>query len=164
MSERVVRTYEYEVGTADMKQMTSIPGLDYMRGILTGDTPPAPMASTLGFRPIEFAHGKAIFVGTPERFTFNPLGGVHGGWVAALLDSAMGCAVHTALPAGKGYVTVELSVNYVRGLTDRSGLIRCEGQIIHMGNSLATADGRVLGADGTLYAHGTTTCMILTAR
>jgi uncharacterized protein (TIGR00369 family) len=164
MSERASRTYEYEGRATDVKHMTSMSGLDFMRGIITGETPAAPMAGTLGFRPIEFELGKAVFVGTPERFTYNPLGIVHGGWAATLLDSAMGCAVHTALPAGKSYTTVELSVNYVRGMTDRTGQVRCEAQVIHMGGSLATAEGRVLGADGTLYAHGKTTCLILTPR
>jgi uncharacterized protein (TIGR00369 family) len=163
-AESITRTYEYEGRRTDIARMMSMSGLDYLGGILRGDFPAAPIAATLGFRPAEFEYGKAVFEGTPERFTYNPLGGVHGGWIATLLDSAMGCAVHTTLPAGKGYTTVDLSVSLVRGLHEKSGLIRCEGTILHTGGSIATAQGRVVGADGTIYAHGTTTCLILTPR
>jgi len=160
----IARTYEYDGRRTDPSQMLSMPGLDYLRGILRGDFPAAPIAATLGFRPTEFEHGHAVFEGAPEQFTYNPLGTVHGGWAATVLDSAMGCAVHSTLPAGKGYTTVELSVSLVRALTDRSGAVRCVASIVHAGGSIATAQGRVVGADGTLYATGTTTCLILSAR
>jgi uncharacterized protein (TIGR00369 family) len=160
----IVRTYEYEGRTTDVAKMMSMTGLEYLTMILRGDVPAAPIAATLGFRPAEFSHGNAVFEGTPERFVYNPLGQVHGGWAATLLDSAMGCAVHSTLPAGKGYTTVDLSVSLVRGLSDKSGLVRCIAQVVHVGGSIATAQGRIVGADGTLYATGTTTCMILTAR
>jgi uncharacterized protein (TIGR00369 family) len=161
---KAVRTYEYDARATDVAQMMSMPGLDYLRGLLRGDFPGAPIASTLGFRLAEVDHGRAVFTGVPERFVYNPLGGVHGGWAATLLDSAMGCAVHSTLPAGKGYATVDLSIHLVRGLSDRSGTIRCEASIVHAGGSIATAQGRLVGGDGTLYAHATTTCMILTGR
>ena len=160
---KTVRTYEYDARTTDVAKMMSMPGIDYLRGILSGDFPAAPIAATLGFRVAEVDHGRAVFTGVPDRSVYNPLGGVHGGWAATLLDSAMGCAVHSTLPAGKGYATVDLSIHLVRALTDRSGTVRCEASIVHSGGSIATAQGRLVGADGTLYAHGTTTCLILTA-
>ena len=88
------------------------------------------------------------------------MGGIHGGWFATLLDSALGCAVHTSLPAGKGYTTAELKINIVRPLTDKVPLVRAEGRVIHGGNRMATADGRLTGADGKLYAHASTTCFV----
>jgi uncharacterized protein (TIGR00369 family) len=158
------RTYDYESRPFDPALARSVSGLDYLRGILRGDHPAAPIAATLGFRPVEIDHGFAAFEGTPERFVYNPIGVVHGGWAATLLDSAMGCAVHTTLPAGKAYTTVELSIRLVRALTDATGRVFCEARIIHAGSTVATAEGRVVGADGTLYAHGTTTCLILAPR
>jgi uncharacterized protein (TIGR00369 family) len=161
---KVTRSYEYEGRAADVAQMMSMSGLDYLRGILSGDHPAAPIAATLGFRPVEFDFGRAVFEGVPERYVYNPLGGVHGGWAATLLDSALGCAVHSTLPAGKGYTTVDLSVSLVRGISDRNQRMRCEAKIIHAGSSVATAEGRLVDERGQLYAHGTTTCLVLTPR
>ena len=102
----------------------------------------------------------------PVRWTqaqfahYNPLGSVHGGWIATLLDSALGCAVHTTLPVGKGYTTLELKVNFIKALTDRVPRVRAIGQVIHAGARTATAEARLVGADGTLFAHATTTCLI----
>jgi len=158
---RVSRTYDYDGRTTDVAQMMGMPGIDYLRGILRGDFPGAPIASTLGFTLAEVEPGRAVFTGVPQRFVYNPLGGVHGGWAATLLDSAMGCAVHSTLPAGKGYTTVDLALHLVRGLSEKAGPIRCEAQIVHGGGSIATAQGRIVDANGTLYAHGTTTCLIL---
>ena len=92
---------------------------------------------------------------------YNPLGTVHGGWFATLLDSCVACAVHSALPAGKTYTTVELKINIVRALTDKVPLVRAEGKIIHLGRSMGTAEGRLYGHDGKLYAHASTTCFIM---
>ena len=144
--------------------MRSMSGLDYLAGILRGDFPAAPIAATLGFQPAEFGPGRAVFEGTPEDFVYNPLGTVHGGWAATLLDSAMGCAVHTTLPAGKGYTTVDLAISLVRAITDKVGRIRCEARVLHAGGSVVTAEGKVLDDAGTLYAHATTTCLVLGGR
>jgi uncharacterized protein (TIGR00369 family) len=158
------RTYDYEARVPDLATMMSMSGLDYLSAVLRGEAPAAPIASTLGFRPVDFAHGRAVFEGEPQRFVYNPLGSVHGGWAATLLDSALGCAVHSTLPAGKGYTTVDLSISMVRAITDRVSRVRCEASIIHSGGSIATAQGRIIDDAGTLYAHGTTTCLILTPR
>jgi uncharacterized protein (TIGR00369 family) len=158
------RTYTFETRLPDPSQMMSMSGLDYLRGILAGDFPAAPISATLNFFPAEFEQGRAVFEGTPERFTYNPLGSVHGGWAATILDSAMGCAVHTTLPAGKGYTTVDLNISLVRAITERAGKLRCEASVIHQGGSIVTAQGRVTDSKGTLYAHGHTTCLVLTPR
>jgi uncharacterized protein (TIGR00369 family) len=160
----IERTYQYESRVFDPAIAKAMSGLDYLRGLLRGDFPAAPIAATLGFQPVELAEGRAVFEGTPERFVYNPIGVVHGGWVATLLDSAMGCAVHTTLAAGKAYTTVDLAVSMVRGVTERTGRVRAEGKVLHVGSSIITAEGRVIGDDGTLYAHGTTTCLVLSPR
>lgn len=158
------RTYDFEGRLPDPKTMLSMSGLDYLTALLRGEMPAAPIAHTLNFWPTEFGHGRAVFVGEPQRFAYNPLGSVHGGWYATLLDSALGCAVHSTLPAGKGYTTVDLSISLVRALTDRVRRVRCEATIVHAGGSIATAQGRITDDAGTLYAHGSTTCMILSPR
>jgi uncharacterized protein (TIGR00369 family) len=104
--------------------------------------------------------GKAVFQGTPRPEHLNPMGTVHGGWFATLLDSALGCAVHTRMPPGRAYTTAELSVNIVRALTPKVQRVRAIGRIIHCGRQLATADAQLIGPDGTLYAHATTTCLV----
>ena len=116
------------------------------------------------FRSVEVAFGKAVFQGTPQLKHYNPLGTVHGGWFATLLDSAVGCAVHSSLPAGKAYTTLELKVNIVRALTDKVPLVRAEGRVVHGGSQVATAEGRLVGPDGKLYAHASTTCLVFDAR
>lgn len=158
------RTYDYDNRAFDPAIARAMSGLEYMRGVLRGDFPGAPIASTMGFTLAEVDTGRAVFAGTPDRFVYNPLGTVHGGYAATLLDSAMGCAVHSTLPAGKAYTTVDLSVSLVRAITERTGTIRSEAKVIHAGSSIVTAEGRIVGADGTLYAHGTTTCLVLSPR
>ena len=135
-------------------------GLEQMQMMLDGLAPFAPIAKTLDFSLIRVSPGVALFQGKPGPAHFNPMGGVHGGWFATLLDSALGCAIHTMMPAGRGYTTAELSVNFVRGLSPKVGRVRAEGQVIHCGKQLATAEARLFGPDGTLFAHATTTCLV----
>jgi uncharacterized protein (TIGR00369 family) len=106
------------------------------------------------------SEGRVVFIGTPTRAHYNPLGTVHGGWAATLLDSCMGCAVHTTLPAGKGYTTLEIKISYLRAMTDKTGTVRAEGVVLHAGRRSALAEGKLIDAAGKLLAHGTTTCMI----
>jgi uncharacterized protein (TIGR00369 family) len=162
--ETLARTYEFDARLPDRSTMMSMSGLEYLSKVLRGEAPGAPIASTLNFTLAEVAHGRAVFEGEPARFLYNPLGTVHGGWAATLLDSALGCAVQSTLPAGKGYTTVDLSVKFVRAVTEHVKRVRCEATIVHAGGSIATAQGRVVDEAGTLYAHGTTTCLILTPR
>ena len=161
---KLARSYEYEARTPDVSLMLSMPGLDYLRGILRGDHPAAPIAATLNFTPTEFDHGRAVFEGVPERFAYNPLGGVHGGWAATILDSALGCAVHSTLPAGKYYTTVDLSISLVRAITDKTKRVRCEANVVHAGSTVATAEAKLVDDRGQLCAHGTTTCLIMSPR
>lgn len=147
-------------GVATPQQWAGKSGLEQMQAMLDGLLPFAPIARTLDFSLIRVAPGKALFQGKPGPQHFNPMGGVHGGWFATLLDSALGCAVHTLMPAGRGYTTAELSVNYVRGLSPKVGRVRAEGTVLHCGRQLATAEARLFGPDGTLFAHATTTCLV----
>ncbi|KMN22206.1 PaaI family thioesterase [Pseudomonas helleri] len=135
-------------------------GMEMFEAIFAGELPPAPIGDTLDFVPIHMEPGSAVFQGKPQHRHYNPLGTVHGGWFATLLDSAVGCAVHSTLPAGKGFTTLELKVNMVRPLNDGVPLVRAEGKVIHAGRQVATAEGRIIGPDGKLYAHATTTCLI----
>lgn len=138
----------------------SLSGLHTMQAMLRGELAPPPIADTLDFLLLEVGPGTAVFQGRPLQRHYNPLGSVHGGWFATLLDSAMGCAVHTMMPPGRGYTTAELSVNIVRAITDKVPRVRAQGRVIHCGRQLATAEAQLLGPDGRLYAHGTTTCLV----
>jgi uncharacterized protein (TIGR00369 family) len=147
-------------GLAEPHQVAGKTGLAIMQAMLDGTLPYPHIAETLDFSVVEVALGSATFQGTPQLMHYNPLGTVHGGWYATLLDSAVGCAVHTMLPAGRGYTTAELSVNIVRSASHRSGPLRAIGTVLHCGKQLATAEGRIVGPDGKLYAHATTTCLV----
>lgn len=147
-------------GLASPEQIAGKTGLEVMQAMLRGEIPYAAIAKTLDFTLMEIDAGRAVFQGRPLAQHLNPLGTVHGGWVATLLDSALGCAVHTLMPPGRGYTTAELGVNYVKGLTPRVARVRAEGKVIHCGRQLATAEARLVGPDGTLYAHATTTCLV----
>ncbi len=147
-------------GCARAEQLDGRSGLETLQAIFAGELPPPPMGDTLGFVPIHIERGLAVFQGKPDFRYYNPLGTVHGGWFATLLDSAMGCAVHSILPAGSAYTTLELKVNFVRSLTEAVPLVRAEGALVHSGRQVATAEGRIVGPDRRLYAHATTTCLI----
>ncbi len=147
-------------GVARPEEIMALTGLELMQAVLAGTLPYAPIAATLDFGLVEVSAGKVIFQGTPQLKHYNPLGTVHGGWYATLLDSAVGCAVHTMLPAGRAYTTAELSVNIVRAASHKSGPLRAIGTVIHCGKQLATAEGKIVGSDGKLYAHATTTCLV----
>ena len=147
-------------GIARPEQVAGRTGLEMLAGILSGELPPPPIGETLDFVILRVEPGLAVFQGRPRLKHYNPLGAVHGGWFATLLDSAMGCAVHSTLPAGKGYTTLELKLNFVRALNESVPLVRAEGKLIHAGRQVAVAEGRLAGPDGKLYAHATTTCLI----
>ncbi|WP_018989677.1 PaaI family thioesterase [Aromatoleum toluclasticum] len=147
-------------GVASPAQLAGRSGLQIFQALLAGEIPPPPMAATLDFILLCVEPGLAVFQGRPGFSHFNPMGTVHGGWFATMLDSAMGCAVHSALPAGKAYTTLELKLNLVRALTDAVPLVRAEGRLVHGGRQVATAEGRLIGPDGRLYAHASTTCLV----
>ena len=135
-------------------------GLEYLRKIVAGELPRPPISALMNFGLAEVGEGRAVFSAEPAEYHYNPIGVVHGGLAATLLDSAMGCAVHSLLPAGAGYTTLEIKVNYVRPLTAETGTVRCEARVIHLGGRTATAEGKVVDEGGKLYAHATTTCII----
>jgi uncharacterized protein (TIGR00369 family) len=154
------RTITWELPVLDPVELAGMSGLDYLRQGLGSETFRAPIGALMNFHPVRFDPGVAVFEATPAEFHYNPIGSVHGGFAATLLDSALGCSVHTTLQPGFGYTTVELKVNYVRALKLSTGTVTCEGKVIHVGGRIATAEARLTDADGRLYAHGTTTCLI----
>jgi uncharacterized protein (TIGR00369 family) len=154
------RTFTWSDPRELAKAAQGLSGIEYLRKIAGGDLTPPPIGALLNFKLDEVSEGYAVFSVVPEEFHYNPIGVVHGGLAATLLDSAMGCAVHSALPAGAGYTTLEVKVNFIRAMTADTGRVRCEGKLIHLGTRTATAEGRVIGSAGKLYAHGTTTCLI----
>lgn len=142
-----------------MRAIAVTSGLDYLLGLLNSGFV-LPIGALMDFRPIAFEHGKAVFEGTPADMHYNPIGSVHGGFAATMLDSALGCAVHTTLQAGFGYTTVELHTNYVRALRADTGRVTAKATVIHSGGRVATAEAQLTDASGKLYAHGTTTCLV----
>ncbi|MGE0799982.1 MAG: PaaI family thioesterase [Lautropia sp.] len=161
----------FEAGSAaaadqptDPREFAAQPAIALFDAMMAGRLPGAPIARTLDFLPVLIEPGHAIFQGTPKLAHYNPIGSVHGGWFATLLDSALGCAVHSALPPGKAYTTLELKINIVRALTTKVPRVRADGRIVHLGSQTATAEARMIGPDGKLYAHGTTTCLVFPIR
>jgi uncharacterized protein (TIGR00369 family) len=148
------------VGVSSVDEMKRVSGLDFLRGILEGRVPPPPMAHTLDFHLVEVAEGRAVWQGEPGHAFYNPIGSVHGGWAATLLDSCMGCAVQSTLPQGQGYITVDIKVNLIRPLSHATGPVRAIGTIVNSGRTIAIAEGKLVGPEGRLYAHGTSTCMV----
>jgi uncharacterized protein (TIGR00369 family) len=158
------RTITWEDPVTTAEAAAGMSGLEALEAIRDGRLPPPPMAELLGMEPVVLAHGRAVFEATPDESHYNPLGVVHGGLAATLLDSALGCAVQTTLAAGCGYTTLELTVNFVRPITRDTGPVRCEGRVVHDGRTVATAEGRVVARDtGKLLAHGTATCLVVSS-
>ncbi len=155
-----VRSRMAPPGISRPDQVAGLSGMQVFEAMFNGLLPSVPISETVDMLAVEIEPGRAVFQGQPKAAHYNPLGTVHGGWIATLLDSCVGCAVHSALPAGKGYTTVELKVNYVRAVTTQVQLVRAEGKVIHLGGRMATADGRLVGPDGKLYAHASTTCFV----
>lgn len=152
------RGRQYGVVSPDV--LTSHDGLAFLRGIISGTIPNPPISETLGFHLTEVEHGRAVFEGVPEFRHYNPIGTVHGGFAATLLDSALGCAVFSTLAKGETWTTLELKFNLVRPLTKDTGPVRAEGRIVHRGRMIATSEGDIKDRAGKLYAHATTTTMI----
>jgi uncharacterized protein (TIGR00369 family) len=163
MTERS-RTYSWEDPQSLLEQASGLAGLDLMRMIVSGQLSQAPIAETLGFRLVEVEQGRAVFECEPAEFHYNPIGTVHAGLASTLLDSAMGCALATTLEVGMGWTTLELKANFTRPLTADTGLVRCIGSVVHPGRTVATTEARLVDGDGRLYAHGTSTILVLGAR
>jgi uncharacterized protein (TIGR00369 family) len=144
---------------AERRRETS--GLEFFQQMLAGTISPPPMVSLLGLRLLEVGEGRVTFAGTAHEQFYNGMGVAHGGWAATLLDTALGCAVNTLQPAGRSFTTLELKINYTRPLREEVGEVRCEAVVIHAGNRTAIAEARVVDAAGKIYAHGTTTCILV---
>ena len=156
------RTFTWADPTPAARAGREMQGLQYMQAIVDGTVPEPPIARTLGFKVIEVEHGRAVFALEPAEWMYNPIGSVHGGVAATLLDSCMGCAVHTTLETGVGYTTTDLQVRYLRSMDIDTGRVLAEGRVVHAGRRMATAEGRLfVEADERLLAHGSTGCVIL---
>ena len=155
------RTYSWEDPVAAAAEGRLLAGIDYLRAVAAGRLPRPPIAATLDLRLLEIGAGRVVFGVEPAEIHYNPIGVVHGSLAMALVDSAIGCAVQTQLPAGVAYTSLETKVNFVRALTRETGPVSCVGTVVHAGRRVATGEARVVDASGTLYAHGTSTCLIL---
>ncbi len=142
-------------------KLAATSGLELMRAGVGGDLPLAPIAALMDFRLIAADPGTVTFVGTPGRQHYNPLGSVHGGYAATLLDSCMGCAVHTTLPAGTGYTSIDINITFVRAMTAATGPVTAVGEVINVGRRVATVRGTLTDAAGKVLAHGTSSCLIM---
>jgi uncharacterized protein (TIGR00369 family) len=147
-------------GLARAEQIAGKSGKEILEAMVFGDLPYPPMNDTMNLALLEVGDGRVVFQGIPLLAHYNPLGGVHGGWFASLLDSALGCAIQSALPAGRSYTTAELSIKIVRSASHKTGPLRATGRLVHCGDRLATAEARVEDEHGKLYAHATTTCLV----
>jgi uncharacterized protein (TIGR00369 family) len=158
MTDTPARKLEYGVTPTDV--LASMKGIDFIRAAFDGKLPAPPILQNI--EPFDFAAepGVVSFHSMPGFRHYNPIGSVHGGYAATLLDSAMGCAVHTMLPAGTGYTTLEFKVSFIRGMTVDTGTVRTEARTLNVGRRAATAEGRITDAKGRLLAHGTTTCLV----
>lgn len=156
------RTLVWQDPLATAAAGAAMSGLEYMEAIVAGKLPPPPIAIVMRMRPIELGEGRVAFEGEPGEEHYNPIGVVHGGYAATLLDSALGCAVHTTLPAGVGYTSLGLEAKFVRPITRDTGRVLCEANVVYRGRRQATAEASLTAAaDGKLLAHGMSTCMIL---
>ena len=156
----MTRAAEDEKGGGGAGTRRALSGLEYMRQLLSGEREPSGMARLMNMRLVEVEEGRAVFAVSPDERHYNGLGIAHGGLAATLLDSALGCAINTVMPAGRVFTTLEMKVNYVRPMRRETGEVRCEAEVLHAGGRVATAEGRITDAAGKLYAHGTATCML----
>jgi uncharacterized protein (TIGR00369 family) len=159
----MMRRTDDETATERAEARNELSGLEYMRKVAAGELPPSGMGQLLGFKLVEVSEGRAVFTVTPDECHYNGLGIAHGGLAATVLDSALGCAVNTMLPAGRIFTTLEMKINFVRPLRRETGEVRCEATALHVGGRTATAEGRIVDGAGKLYAHGTATCILFRA-
>ncbi len=161
LGQRRTRSFSWDDPAAVALAGLKLSGLEYIRGIADGSLPPPPIARLLDFSIIEVEHGRAVFAMQPAEWMYNPIGSVHGGVAATILDSCMGSAVHSTLEAGVGYATTDLQVRYIRSMSDSTGRILAEGRVVHGGRRTATAEGRLFAEeDETLLAHASTGCVV----
>ena len=154
------RQYTWSDPSLSAAAAARMSGLEFLQSISAGTLARPPALDTLAIDPVEVQEGRAVFEMTPAEWHYNPIGGVHGGVLATLADTALGCAVHSRLLAGTGYSTLEIKLNFVRPVTLATGRIRCAGQVLSLGRRAATAEAQITDSNGKLYAHATTTCLL----
>lgn len=154
------RTYQWTDPLETAAKAKTMTGFQFLEGILKGDIPSPPIASTLDFKPLTLEEGRVSFEFEPREFHYNPIGSVHGGVISTLLDTAMGCALQSSLPRGVAYTTLELKINFIKAVTHKSGILKAEGRLIHNGKSTAFAEADLKDSEGRLYAHGVSTCLL----
>ncbi|HTM32938.1 MAG TPA: PaaI family thioesterase [Vicinamibacterales bacterium] len=159
MSHRT-RTFSWDDPLEMAAAISELSGLERMRQVISGELPAPPIAQLMNIRLVEADEGRVVFEGVPEEYHYNPIGMVHGGFAATILDSAMGCAVHTLLPARVAYTTLEFKLNFVKPVKVATGKVRAIGTVLHGGRTTSLAEGRLVTMEGTLLAHATTTCLI----
>jgi uncharacterized protein (TIGR00369 family) len=154
------RTFSWADPAAMATAVAGLSGAEFLAAVSAGKLPPPPVTQALDFTGVSFGEGRATFRLTPKEFHYNPLGTVHGGVFATLLDSACGCAVHTMLPAGDFYTSMDLSVKFLRPVTVATGPITAEGSVVHLGRRTALAEGRITDAAGKIYVTATSSCLV----
>jgi uncharacterized protein (TIGR00369 family) len=154
------RSYQWQDPAISAAAARTMAGIDFFRALADGTLPIPPIAATLGFTIAAADPGRVVFEFTPAEFHYNPIGSVHGGVYATMCDSACGCAVHSMLPEGAYYTSQDLSVKFLRAITESTGPLQCEGTVIHLGSRTALAEARLTDGQGKLYAHATSTCLI----
>lgn len=157
------RTFSWDNPLLGAREALTMNGLEYLQAMAEGRLPLPPLLHTLDFQVFSIARGEVAFAFEPQEFHYNPIGSVHGGVLSAILDSAMGCSVHSVLEAGYGYTTLELKVNFLKAVTSSRGTLRAIGKVIHAGRRTALAEAQLVDSAGTLYAHAVSTCMIISA-
>ncbi|HET8843210.1 MAG TPA: PaaI family thioesterase [Ktedonobacteraceae bacterium] len=155
------RTFTWEDPVAAARAGKALSGMEHLQAIQRGELPGPPIAHLMGMDVHEVSEGRIIFTLRPEEYHYNPIGMVHGGVAATLLDSSMGCVVQSMLPKGHAYTTLEIKINYLRAITVNTGLLYSEAHIIHLGGRIAMAEGQITDEDGKVYAHGTSTCLLM---
>jgi uncharacterized protein (TIGR00369 family) len=152
----------WEDPLAALPAAAGLSGLEFIKALVAGTLPPPPIMATMGLTGGEAEEGRVVFLGEAGEFLYNPIGVVHAGFAMTILDSAMGCAVHTTLAVGERYTTLETKVNFVRAITAETGTVRCEGLVLHRGSRVATAEGKLIALNtGKLLAHGSSTCLVI---
>lgn len=161
-TDRRSRTFTWDDPFTVLRAAAGRTGLELLQELIDERLPAPPIAMTMDFRIAEVSEGRAVFLSEPGEFLYNPIGSVHGGYAMTLLDSAMGCAIHTTLGAGETYTTLEVKVNFIRPISTDTGPVRCEGSLLHRGDRIATSEGRLIAErTGKLLAHGSTTCLVI---
>lgn len=156
------RTLRYDVPGRDTRALFALPGLEQLQAMADGRHPAPPISSHIGLEFVSVADGDVVMTAVPDESHYNPIGSIHGGFFATVLDSACGCAVHSTLPAGVGYTSLEIKVSFLRPITADTGIVTAHGWVTRRGRSVTFAEADIRDADGRVLATATSTCLIVT--